>query len=170
MCIYTPRYAYYTYINIHIYLYNIIIHIYHIYVCASLQCRRSQFNSWVRKTHWRRDRLFTPVLWPGELHGLYSPWGCKESAQLSNFTFTLLQHICVCRKYDKIKKIAAYSPRRNVSLESHKPRVTRTLEYHQIYPKILSGQLKKQAKTCAITSETLLRMTHPTWRALCVVK
>ena len=20
----------------------------------------------------------TPVFWPGEFHGLYSPWGCKE--------------------------------------------------------------------------------------------
>ena len=23
--------------------------------------------------------LPTPVSWPGEFHGLYSPWGCKES-------------------------------------------------------------------------------------------
>ena len=21
----------------------------------------------------------TPVFWPGEFHGLYSPWGCKEA-------------------------------------------------------------------------------------------
>ena len=21
----------------------------------------------------------TPAFWPGEFHGLYSPWGCKES-------------------------------------------------------------------------------------------
>ena len=27
-----------------------------------LQCRRTQFNSWVRKIHWRRVRLPTPVL------------------------------------------------------------------------------------------------------------
>ena len=27
---------------------------------------------------WRRERLPTPVFWPGEFHGLYSPWGCKE--------------------------------------------------------------------------------------------
>ena len=27
----------------------------------------------------RRDRLPTPVFWPGEFDGLYSPWGCKES-------------------------------------------------------------------------------------------
>ena len=27
---------------------------------------------------WRRQRLSTPVFWPGEFHGLYSPWGHKE--------------------------------------------------------------------------------------------
>ena len=25
-----------------------------------------------------RERLPTPVFWPGEFLGLYSPWGCKE--------------------------------------------------------------------------------------------
>ena len=37
--------------------------------------QRSQFDSWVRKTHWRRDRLPTPVF-------LGFPWGSvgKESA------------------------------------------------------------------------------------------
>ena len=28
---------------------------------------------------WRRERLPTPVFWPGEFRGLYSPWGPKES-------------------------------------------------------------------------------------------
>ena len=28
---------------------------------------------------WRRERLPTPVFWPGEFHGLYAPWGRKES-------------------------------------------------------------------------------------------
>ena len=27
------------------------------------------------KATWRRERLPTPVFWPGEFHGLYSPWG-----------------------------------------------------------------------------------------------
>ena len=27
---------------------------------------------------WRRERLPTPVFWPGEFHGVYSPWGRKE--------------------------------------------------------------------------------------------
>ena len=39
-----------------------------------LQCRRTQFNSWVRKIPWRRDRLPTPVFldFPGV-------WDGKES-------------------------------------------------------------------------------------------
>ena len=28
---------------------------------------------------WRRERLPIPVFWPREFHGLYSPWGHKES-------------------------------------------------------------------------------------------
>ena len=30
------------------------------------------------KVLWKRERLPTPVFWPGEFHGQYSPWGCKE--------------------------------------------------------------------------------------------
>ena len=36
-------------------------------------------DTWVGKITWRRERLPTPAFWPGEFHGLYSPWGCKES-------------------------------------------------------------------------------------------
>ena len=36
------------------------------------------FDSWVGKIPWRRSRLPIPVFWPGEFHGLYSPWGHKE--------------------------------------------------------------------------------------------
>ena len=31
------------------------------------------------KIPWRREELPTPIFWPGEFHGLYSPWGRKES-------------------------------------------------------------------------------------------
>ena len=37
-----------------------------------LQCRRPGFNPWVRKILCRRERLPSPVFWPGEFHGLYS--------------------------------------------------------------------------------------------------
>ena len=43
-----------------------------------LQCGRSGFNPWVRRIPRRREWLPTPVFWPGEYHGLYSPWGRKE--------------------------------------------------------------------------------------------
>ena len=36
------------------------------------------FSPWVGKIPWRRESLPTPVFWPGEFHGLYSLWGCKE--------------------------------------------------------------------------------------------
>ena len=31
------------------------------------------------RSPWKRDRVPTPVFWPGEFHGLYIPWGGKES-------------------------------------------------------------------------------------------
>ena len=44
-----------------------------------LQCGSPRFHPWVGKIPWRRERLPTPVFWPGEFHGLCSPQGCKES-------------------------------------------------------------------------------------------
>ena len=37
------------------------------------------FDPWVGKIPWRRERLPTPVFWPGEFQGLYSPLGHKDS-------------------------------------------------------------------------------------------
>ena len=42
-------------------------------------------ETWVQPLGWEDPpekgmaTLPTLVLWPGEFHGLYSPWGCKES-------------------------------------------------------------------------------------------
>ena len=55
-----------------------------------LQWGRTGFNPWVGKIPWRREKLPTPVFWPGEFHGLYSPWGCKEWTQLREFHTHLL--------------------------------------------------------------------------------
>ena len=44
-----------------------------------LQCGRPGFDLWVGKIPWRRERLPTPVFWPGKFPGLYRPWGLKES-------------------------------------------------------------------------------------------
>ena len=41
---------------------------------------------------WRSKRLPTPVSWPGEFHGLYSPWGSQRFGHdWATFTFTVLQ-------------------------------------------------------------------------------
>ena len=44
----------------------------------------------VWKIPWRREWLPTPAFWPGEFHGVYSPWGHKESTWLSDFHFQIL--------------------------------------------------------------------------------
>ena len=44
----------------------------------------------------RRERLPTPVFWPGEFHGLYSPWGHKESDTTERLSLPLSLFICIC--------------------------------------------------------------------------
>ena len=55
-----------------------------------LQCGRPGFDPWVGKIPWRKEKLPTLVFWPGEFHGLYSPWGCKELYKTECFHF----HCC----------------------------------------------------------------------------
>ena len=44
------------------------------------------FNPWVGKIPWRRERLPTPLFWPGEFHGLYTVRGAANSwTRLNNF-------------------------------------------------------------------------------------
>ena len=51
-----------------------------------LQCGRPGFDPWVGKIPWRRERLPTPVFWPGEFHRLHSSWGHKESDTTGSLT------------------------------------------------------------------------------------
>ena len=46
-------------------------------------------ETWVGKIPWRRERLPTPVFWPGEFHGLYSPRGLKESDTTEQLSLSL---------------------------------------------------------------------------------
>ena len=39
---------------------------------------------------WRKEQLPTPVFWPGEFYGLYSPLGGKESDTNEKFSLTSL--------------------------------------------------------------------------------
>ena len=52
------------------------------------------------KIPWRRDRLRTPVFWPGEFHELYSPSGCKELDMTEWLNWTELNHL-VCGQTGK---------------------------------------------------------------------
>ena len=55
-----------------------------------LQCGQPAFDPWVGKIPWRRERLPTPVFWPGEFHGLYSSWGLKELDTAERLSFHLV--------------------------------------------------------------------------------
>ena len=67
-----------------------------------LRCKRPGFDPWVGKLPWRRERLPTPVFWPGGFHRLYSPWGYKESdmtKQLSLFMMFIYNNFTHPHKY-----------------------------------------------------------------------
>ena len=51
------------------------------------------FNPWVGKIPWRRERLPTPVFWPGEFHGLHGV--AKSWTRLSDFhsLLAILVHV-----------------------------------------------------------------------------
>ena len=64
----------------------------------------------------RRERLPTLVFWPGEFHGLYNPWGCKEldmTEQLS-LHFTMDQEGFPCTSV--VKNLPANAGARALSL------------------------------------------------------
>jgi len=51
-------------------------------------------ETWVRslgweEIPWRREKLPTPVFWPGEFHGLYSPWHRKRSDTTKRLSLSL---------------------------------------------------------------------------------
>ena len=54
----------------------------------------AMWKTWVQslgwEIPWRRERLPTPVFWPGEFHELYSPWGRKESDATERLSLSLL--------------------------------------------------------------------------------
>ena len=48
-------------------------------------------ETWVGKIPWRRERLPTPVFWPGEFHGLHSPWGRKELDTTEQLSLSIIR-------------------------------------------------------------------------------
>ena len=54
-----------------------------------LWCRRLGCDPWVSKIPWRRERLPTPLFWPGEFHG-QSMKSQRVRHNWATFTFTFL--------------------------------------------------------------------------------
>ena len=54
-------------------------------------CRRAQFDSWVGKVSWRRDRLPTPVFWgfPGDSGGKESACNAGDLSSIPGLGWTL---------------------------------------------------------------------------------
>ena len=53
----------------------------------------------------------TPVFWPGEFHGLYSPWGCKELDKTEQLSLSLsLFRVCVAQLWNSLPRQAVYIP------------------------------------------------------------
>ena len=52
-----------------------------------LQCRRPGSNPWVAKIPWRRERLPTPVFWPGEFLGCIVHGVAESRTRLTGFHF-----------------------------------------------------------------------------------
>ena len=51
--------------------------------------QETRVQSLVGKTPWRREWLPTPVVWPGEFHGLYTPRVRKESDVTERLSLSL---------------------------------------------------------------------------------
>ena len=79
------------------------------HLVKNLQHRRPGFDPWVRKIPWRRERLPTPVFWPGEFHGQYSPQGHKELDATEQLPLTPASRFCSLHCYTHPHISASYS-------------------------------------------------------------
>ena len=64
-------------------------------------------ETWIQflgKIPWRRERLPTPVFWPRELHGLYSPWDHKESNTTERLNWTEKLYMKTSRAHRTTKR------------------------------------------------------------------
>ena len=81
------------------------------------------------KIPWRRERLPTPVFWPGEFYGLYSPWGHKESDTTERLSLTKESSVPFynmqksLRQPSNIASDIALLPRDHIALSKAKCRV-----------------------------------------------
>ena len=57
--------------------------------CRVVKNPPAMWEIWVGKNSWRREQLPTPVLWPGEFHGLYNPRGSKVSDMTEQLSLSI---------------------------------------------------------------------------------
>ena len=88
---------------------------------SACQCRRLEFDSWVRKIPWNKKWQPTPGFLLGKLHGQRSlegcsPWGCRESDMTDQLSMhrTHVYIICVYLMYKYIFRSNIWS-----NIESH---------------------------------------------------
>ena len=65
-------------------------------VAQLIKNQPAMWETWVQSLGWEdpleedpleKERLPTPEFWPGEFHGLYSPWSCKELDTTERLSF-----------------------------------------------------------------------------------
>ena len=111
-----------------------------------LRCGRHGCDPWVGKILWRRKWQPTPVLLPGKSHGPrslvgYSPWGRKESAQLSNFTFAAHDFV-LCKVTEMLTFFG--KPHSHPFSCAYGPRLFCTFRFHS------AGILYVASETCSL--------------------
>ena len=52
----------------------------------------SWVNPWVGKIAWRKEWLPALAFWPGEFHGLYSPWSCRVKHNWVTLTTIIIRY------------------------------------------------------------------------------
>ena len=55
----------------------------------------AMWETWVRSLGWEDplEKGKAPIFWPGEFHGLYRPWGCKQLDKTERLSRSLIKFI-----------------------------------------------------------------------------
>ena len=80
-------------------------------------------ETWVLSLGWEEppeeEIIPTPVSWPGESHGLYSPWGRKESDMTKRLSLSLHFHFATCLLCDTREVASCLHPQLSSSRENN---------------------------------------------------
>ena len=80
-----------------------------------MQCGRPGFNPGIGKIPWRRERLPTPVFWPGECRGLQSMGSQRDTTE----------RLIICK--DSIEHLLLFSHFKEKETQVHWPEVTQLI-------------------------------------------